>query len=87
MSWRVLNDGDECVIIPAPYWVSYPDMVKLADGIPVEVLGGIDQASKSRLQTLKSVITDKTKLLFLNSPSNPTGSAYSKAELQALGAV
>jgi aspartate aminotransferase len=82
----LLNPGDE-VIIPAPYWVSYPDMVKLADGIPVEVLGGIDQAFKITPADLESVITDKTKLLFLNSPSNPTGSAYTKAELQALGAV
>lgn len=82
----VLNPGDE-VIIPAPYWVSYPDMVKLADGIPVEVLGGIDQAFKITPADLENTITDKTRLLFLNSPSNPTGSAYTKAELQALGAV
>jgi aspartate aminotransferase len=82
----LLNPGDE-VIIPAPYWVSYPDMVKLADGVPVEVLGGIDQGFKITPTDLEAAITDKTKLLFLNSPSNPTGCAYSKAELQGLGEV
>jgi aspartate aminotransferase len=82
----LLNPGDE-VIIPAPYWVSYPDMVKLADGVPVEVLGGIDQGFKITPADLEGAITDKTKLLFLNSPSNPTGCAYTKAELQGLGEV
>jgi aspartate aminotransferase len=82
----LLNPGDE-VIIPAPYWVSYPDMVKLADGVPVEVLGGIVQGFKITPADLEAAITDKTKLLFLNSPSNPTGCAYSKAELQGLGEV
>jgi aspartate aminotransferase len=82
----LLNPRDEA-IIPAPYWVSYPDMVKLADGVPVEVLGGIDQGFKITPADLEAAITDKTKLLFLNSPSNPTGCAYSKAELQGLGDV
>lgn len=82
----VLNDGDEC-IIPAPYWVSYPDMALLAGGVPVPVLGGIEQGYKITPQQLEEVITDRSRLLFLNSPSNPTGAAYSKAELQALGAV
>jgi len=82
----VLNDGDECVI-PAPYWVSYPDMVLLAGGVPVPVLGGIEQGYKITPEQLEAALTDKTRLMFLNSPSNPTGSAYTKAELQALGAV
>jgi len=82
----VLNDGDECVI-PAPYWVSYPDMALLAGGVPVPVLGGIDQGFKITPGQLEAVITDRTRLMFLNSPSNPTGAAYTKAELQALGAV
>ena len=82
----VLNDGDEC-IIPAPYWVSYPDMALLAGGVPVPVLGGIDQGFKITAEQLEEVITPRSRLLFLNSPSNPTGAAYTKAELQALGAV
>jgi len=82
----VLNDGDECVI-PAPYWVSYPDMVLLAGGVPVPVLGGIDQGYKITPEQLEAALTDKTRLMFLNSPSNPTGAAYTKAELQALGKV
>ncbi len=82
----VLNDGDEC-IIPAPYWVSYPDMALLAGGVPVPVLGGIDQGFKITPEQLEAAITDRTRLLFLNSPSNPTGAAYTKAELQGLGAV
>lgn len=82
----VLNQGDEC-IIPAPYWVSYPDMVLLADGVPVPVLAGIDQGFRITPQQLEAAISDRTRLLFLNSPSNPTGAAYTRAELQALGAV
>jgi len=82
----VLNDGDEC-IIPAPYWVSYPDMALLAGGVPVPVLGGIEQGFKITAAQLEAAITDRTRLLFLNSPSNPTGAAYTKAELQALGEV
>jgi aspartate aminotransferase len=82
----VLDPGDEC-IIPAPYWVSYPDMALLADGVPVFVYAGADQGYKITPAQLESAITSRSKLLFLNSPSNPTGAAYTKAELQALGAV
>jgi len=82
----VLNDGDEC-IIPAPYSVSYPDIALLAGGVPVPVLGGIEQGFKITPAQLEAAITDRTRLMFLNSPSNPTGAAYTKAELQALGAV
>ncbi len=82
----LLDPGDECVI-PAPYWVSYPDMVLLADGVPVTVYGGADQSYKITPAQLEAAITPRTKMLFLNSPSNPTGAAYSRAELQGLGAV
>ncbi len=82
----LLDPGEEC-IIPAPYWVSYPDMVVLADGIPVIVYGGAAQGYKITPAQLAAAITPRTKMLFLNSPSNPTGAAYSRAELQALGAV
>ncbi len=81
-----LNAGDE-VIIPAPYWVSYPDMVLLAEGVPVIVQAGLEQDFKITPAQLKAAITDKTRLVVLNSPSNPTGVAYSKAELAALGEV
>jgi len=82
----VLNDGDEC-IIPAPYWVSYPDMAILAGGVPVPVLAGIEQGFKITPDQLEAAITPKSKLLFFNAPSNPTGAAYTRAELEALGAV
>lgn len=82
----LVNDGDE-VIIPAPYWVSYPQMVKLAGGIPVIVEAGFDQNFKMTPQQLENAITDKTKLIILCSPSNPTGSVYSKKELEALAEV
>ena len=82
----VLDTGDEC-IIPAPYWVSYPDMVLLADGVPVPVEAGIEQGFKITPNQLEAAITDRTRLMFLNSPSNPTGAAYTRAELAALGAV
>ena len=82
----VLDDGDEC-IIPAPYWVSYPDMALLAGGEPVPVLAGIDQGFKITPAQLERAITDKSRLLFFNSPSNPTGAAYTRAELEALGDV
>lgn len=82
----LLNEGDE-VIIPAPYWVSYPDIVKLADATPVIIEGDISQAFKITPQQLAQAITDKTKLVIINSPSNPSGKAYSKAELKALGDV
>lgn len=82
----VVNAGDE-VIIPAPYWVSYPEMVKLADGTPVIVGAGIEQDFKITPQQLEAAITPKTRALILCSPSNPTGSVYSKEELAALAAV
>jgi aspartate aminotransferase len=81
-----LNDGDE-VIIPAPYWVSYPDMVLLAGAKPVIVSAGIEQNFKITPEQLSATITDKTRLFVINSPSNPTGAVYSKAELAALGEV
>jgi aspartate aminotransferase len=82
----ILNPGDEA-IIPAPYWVSYPDMVKLADGEPVIVSASIEDGFKITPRALAAAITERTKLMFLNSPSNPTGAAYSRAELAALGEV
>ena len=82
----LLNEGDE-VIIPAPYWVSYPDIVKLADATPVIVEGDISQSFKITAEQLAQAITDKKRLFILNSPSNPSGKAYSKAELRALGDV
>jgi len=86
LAQALLNPGDE-VIIPAPYWVSYPDMVLLAEGKPVIVDAGIDQGFKITPAQLEAAITPKTKLLVLNSPSNPTGAVYGKAELAALGEV
>ena len=82
----LVNPGDE-VIIPAPYWVSYPQMVKLAGGIPVIVPAGIEQDFKITADQLKAAITSKTKLIILCSPSNPTGSVYTKDELEALAKV
>ena len=82
----LLDDGDE-VIIPAPYWVSYPDMVLLADGKPVIVETGIEDRFRLTPEKLEAAITPRTRLLVLNSPSNPTGMVYSRAELAALGAV
>jgi aspartate aminotransferase len=78
-----LNPGDE-VIIPAPYWVSYPDMVLLAGGEPVAVVATAESGFKISPQQLERAITPRTKWLLLNSPSNPTGSAYTRAELKAL---
>ena len=86
LSQAYLEAGDE-VIIPAPYWVSYPDMVLLADGVPVIIEGEQDQNFKITPEQLDAAITDKTRLFVINSPSNPTGMAYSKAELAALGDV
>ncbi len=82
----VLNPGDEA-IVPAPYWVSYPDMIKLADAEPVIVSAGLDDGFKISPRALEAAITPRTRLLFLNSPSNPTGAAYTRAELEALGEV
>jgi len=78
-----LNDGDE-VIIPAPYWVSYPDITLLAGGVPVFIDCTADNNFKLQAADLEAAITDKTKWVILNSPSNPTGAAYSRAEMQAL---
>ena len=81
----LLNSGDE-VVIPAPYWVSYPDMVLLADGVPEIIEAGQDQRFKISAEQLEGAINPRTRLVVLNSPSNPTGTAYTMAELQALGA-
>jgi aspartate aminotransferase len=82
----LLDPGDECVI-PAPYWVSYPDMALLADAVPISVYAGPSQGYKITAAQLAAAITPRTKLFIINSPSNPTGAAYTKAELQALGEV
>ena len=82
----LVNDGDE-VIIPSPYWVSYPQMVKLAGGVPVIVNAGFEQNFKMTPAQLEAAITPKTRMIILCSPSNPTGSVYSKKELEALAEV
>jgi len=82
----VLDTGDEA-IIPAPYWVSYPDMVLLSDGIPVMPSAGPEQGYKITSKQLAAAITPKTRLVLFNSPSNPTGAAYTRAELRALADV
>ena len=82
----LVNDGEE-VIIPAPYWVSYPQMVKLAGGEPVIVEAGFEQNFKMTAEQLEAAITPKTRMLILCSPSNPTGSVYSKEELRSLAEV
>ncbi|UCH54394.1 MAG: aminotransferase class I/II-fold pyridoxal phosphate-dependent enzyme, partial [Pseudomonadota bacterium] len=86
LAQALLDSGDE-VIIPAPYWVSYPDIVLLADAKPVIVQAGIEQGFKLTPEQLDRAITPKTKLVVINSPSNPTGVAYTRAELVALGEV
>lgn len=82
----LLDPGDEAVI-PAPYWVSYPDMVRLAGGVPVMPFAGHEQGYKMTAAQLAGAITPRTRLFILNSPNNPTGAAYSTDELRALGAV
>ncbi|HBK30909.1 MAG TPA: aspartate aminotransferase, partial [Porphyromonadaceae bacterium] len=82
----IIDKGEE-VIIPAPYWVSYPEMVKLAEGKPVFVKSGIENDFKITPEQLRQAITSKTKALILCSPSNPTGSVYSKEELQAFAEI
>jgi len=84
---QALLDQDDEVIIPSPYWVSYPDMVFLAGGIPVYVQGTVEQQFKIRPEQLTAAITDKTRLVVINSPSNPSGMMYSVDELTALGEV
>jgi aspartate aminotransferase len=86
LSLALLNPGDE-VVIPAPYWVSYPDMVKMAEGVPVIIETNAAARFKITAQQLDTAITNKTKLVVLNSPSNPSGMSYTKAELAELGAV
>lgn len=86
LALAVINPGDE-VIIPAPYWVSYPDIVLIAEGKPVIVQTGIEQNFKISAAQLAAAITAKTKIAVINSPSNPSGAVYSLAELQALGEV
>lgn len=81
-----LNPGDE-VVIPAPYWVSYPEMVKLCGGTPITLACGPEAHYKLTPDTLEAAITPRTKWLILNSPSNPTGAAYTRAELKALAGV
>ncbi|MFZ2507982.1 MAG: pyridoxal phosphate-dependent aminotransferase [Steroidobacteraceae bacterium] len=82
----LLDPGDEA-IIPAPYWVSYPDMVLVADGTPVPVFAGASQGFKITPAQLAAAITPRTRLLILNSPCNPTGAAYSRVELAAFGCL
>jgi len=86
LALAVINPGDE-VIIPAPYWVSYPDIVLIAEGKPVIVQAGIEQGFKMTPAQLKAAITPRTRMLVINSPSNPSGAVYTLEELQALGAV
>lgn len=82
----IMNPGDE-VIIPAPYWLSYPEMVKLADGVPVYVYGQKENGYKVTAQQVQDAITDKTKALIINTPSNPTGMLYTQEELRAIADV
>jgi len=82
----VLNPGDE-VILPCPYWVSYRDIIKLNEGVPIEVKTGIDQDFKLTPEQLEANITDKTKMIWYSSPCNPSGSVYTKEELEALAKV
>ena len=86
LAQALLDSGDE-VVIPAPYWVSYPDMVLLADATPVIIPTTIDQAFKITPEQLDEALTYKTKLVVINSPSNPTGSVYTRTELTALGKI
>lgn len=86
MCQAMLDSGDE-VIIPAPYWVSYPDMVLLADGTPVFIMADKEQGFKIQAGQLEAALNEKTRLFVINSPSNPTGVAYQRHELEALAAV
>ena len=86
LALATINPGDE-VIIPAPYWVSYPDIVLIAEGKPVIVQAGIEQGFKMTPAQLAAAITPKTRMVVINSPSNPSGAVYSLADLQALGEV
>ncbi|MFH0934361.1 MAG: pyridoxal phosphate-dependent aminotransferase [Pseudomonadota bacterium] len=86
LALAVINPGDE-VIIPAPYWVSYPDIVLIAEGKPVIVQAGIEQGFRMSAAQLEAAITPRTKMVVINSPSNPSGAVYTLAELKALGEV
>lgn len=86
VAMAVINSGDE-VILPAPYWVSYSEIVKLAEGVPVEVQTSIENDFKMTAKQLEDAITPKTKMLWYSSPCNPSGSVYSKEELEAIAAV
>ncbi len=86
LALAVINPGDE-VIVPAPYWVSYPDIVIIAEGKPVIVQAGIEQGFKLTPEQLKAAITPKTKMVVINSPSNPSGAVYTLEDLRALGEV
>jgi len=86
VAMAIINPGDE-VILPAPYWVSYRDIVKLADGVPVEVKTTIDADFKMTPEQLRAAITDKTRMLWFSSPCNPSGSFYHQSELEALAEV
>lgn len=82
----ILNPGDE-VIVPAPYWLSYPEMVKLSDGVPVFVVGSKEQGYKVTAEQIKDAITEKTKAVIINTPSNPTGMIYTEEELRSIAKV
>lgn len=82
----ILNEGDE-VIIPIPYWVSYPEQVKLAGGVPVYVESTSEQNFKITADQLRNAVTPKTKAVIINSPSNPSGMVYTREELEALAEV
>lgn len=82
----ICNPGDE-VIIPSPFWVSYPEMVKIADGVPIIVNATEENNFKVTAEQLRSAVTDKTKAIIINSPSNPTGMVYTKEELEAIAAL
>ena len=86
LALAVINPGDE-VIIPAPYWVSYPDIVLIAEGKPVIVQAGIEQGFRMTTMQLEAAITPKTRMVVINSPSNPSGAVYTFEELKALGEV
>ena len=86
VAMAIINPGDE-VILPAPYWVSYRDIVKLGDGVPVEVKTTIDADFKMTPEQLRAAITDKTRMLWFSSPCNPSGSFYHQSELEALAEV
>lgn len=80
----LLDPGDE-VLLPAPYWTTYPEAIRLADGVPVEVFAGADQGYKVTVEQLEAAVTDRTKVLLFVSPSNPTGAVYSPEETKAIG--